>query len=523
MAWAMTLQAIGDVLTLMELPMPVPDAHEVDVKNSAFGGCSTGRLSRWGGALIAGLVLFGCGGSGGGEGSSPIGSTITNSIGPIAITEFSLSDRTDSTFTLALTSNIAGTGYLLTLAHSAPVPTASSIQTNGIPVSLSAGIPASAKISGLHPSYSYVIYVLAKDSHGSEQTTIQSMSAQTGRDPLKWPFETASIWNMPIGSGAQYVPANLAANPTGGSGAPAVDDERIVMKPTAPLTAINYSSAAWTGANRCSATGGTLVNLPIPTNYVVPNGIDNSSASFLAADGRTIIQSQPFTRCTAGGPATSLLTFPAVDLYGDGIRGSHGGSGLSAIGGSIRVGELRPGQQGMQHAIKINVGAPSLYACTTQATCYRWPANTADSYWSTRYGRGTGANNTNAAMKMGALLGIPATVNIANLGLETEPGKQLAWTLQNYGAYIVDTYKSGPAYAFNAENGPDGSLRAQFKADWGYDFEQRAGDASGAALPWTRDIQKLIQAVYVVDNNALGSVGGGGAPRQPLAVRLDGP
>jgi hypothetical protein len=126
-------------------------------------------------------------------------------------------------------------------------------------------------------------------------------------------------------------------------------------------------------------------------------------------------------------------------------------------------------------------------------------------------------------MKMGALLGIPATVNIANLGLETEPGKQLAWTLQNYGAYIVDTYKSGPAYAFNAENGPDGSLRAQFKADWGYDFEQRAGDASGAALPWTRDIQKLIQAVYVVDNNALGSVGGGGAPRQPLAVRLDGP
>jgi hypothetical protein len=46
------------------------------------------------------------------------------------------------------------------------------------------------------------------------------------------------------------------------------------------------------------------------------------------------------------------------------------------------------------------------------------------------------------------------------------------WTLQNYDAYIIDdTY--GPSFALNAENGPDGSVRDQFKTDWGFDLEQR--------------------------------------------------
>lgn len=29
------------------------------------------------------------------------------------------------------------------------------------------------------------------------------------RDPLAWPFVQSSIWNMPIGSEAVYVPANI--------------------------------------------------------------------------------------------------------------------------------------------------------------------------------------------------------------------------------------------------------------------------------------------------------------------------
>ena len=314
---------------------------------------------------------------------------------------------------------------------------------------------------------------------------------------------------MPIGSGAVYVAANLSSALS--DGMPRIDDERIVLKSTAPLTAINYSSVGWSGGDRCGATGGLLVSAPIPTDYVLPSDNDNSSASFLLADGRTIIQTQPLARCSAGGPATSLVAVPSVDLYGTGITGSHGGSGMSALGGSIRVGELRPGQQGPQHALKFNVYAKqALYKCTTKADCFRWPAVTADGYAVGFYG--TNGGNTNTAMKMGTLLAIPASVNLAGLGMETEPGKQLAWTLQNYGAYIVDdTY--GPGFSLNAENGPDGSVRSQFQADYGTPFEIW----SAGSTAWSRDVQRLIKAVYVVNNNSATSIGGGGTPRQPLA------
>jgi hypothetical protein len=205
------------------------------------------------------------------------------------------------------------------------------------------------------------------------------------------------------------------------------------------------------------------------------------------------------------------VTFKPVDIYGDGVAGSHGGSGMSAIGGSLRVGELRPGSQGPRHALKVNVYAKqSIYRCTSYRDCFRWPATAADSYAVGFYG--TNGNNNNSAMKMGALLALPSWVNIAGMGLETEPGRQLAWTMQNYGAYVVDdTY--GPAFALNAEDGPDGSVRKQFKADYGFELEQRVINNT----PWTRDMQRLVKALHVVNNNSATSIGGGGTPRQPLA------
>lgn len=338
------------------------------------------------------------------------------------------------------------------------------------------------------------------------------------RDPLQWPFAQDSIWNMPIGSNAQYVAANLSATPGGDEWAPmpAIDPERIVLRPSAPMTTIYYSDAGWSGANRCGATGngsggGLPVDVPIPHNYVVPDSNKNESAVFLMPDGRTLVHTQPLARCSAGSSATSIVRFDDVDLYGDGRRGSHGGSGLSAIGGAIRLGELRPGMQGPRHALKIAIYArEALYRCTTFSDCYRWPAFTADSYAVGHYGADNG--NSNWAMKMGSLLAIPPSTNIDNLGLETEPGRQLAWTLQNYGAYIVDDAWS-PAFYFNAEDGADGSKSVEFQNDYGFPMEQRVRDNT----PWTRDVQRLVQALYVVDNNGPNSIGGGGTPRQPLA------
>jgi hypothetical protein len=220
-------------------------------------------------------------------------------------------------------------------------------------------------------------------------------------------------------------------------------------------------------------------------------------------------------RCTAGAPGTSMATFANVDLYGPGITGAHGGSGLSSIGGSIRMGELRPGSTtGPRHALKLNVYAKeALYKCTTRANCFRWPATHSDSYAVGWYGAST--NNQNTAMKMGSLLAIPFSKAITSLNLETVPGKQLAWTLQNYGGYIVDdAYAAG--FDMSVEDGPGGSVQAQFKADYGYDMAQRVNQNTA----WVRDIQKIVKALSVVNNNTASSIGGGGTPRQPLAPAI---
>jgi hypothetical protein len=297
---------------------------------------------------------------------------------------------------------------------------------------------------------------------------------------------------------------------------PQVDPDIIILKPTAPLTVINYSDAAWTGRDRCPATGGLLVQVPMPSSYVVPSDLNNYGAAFLLSDNRTIIQTQPLARCVAGGPATSVIKFAPVDIYGDGRLGGHGGSALSTVGGTIRVGEFRPGIP-MRHAIKINTDSPvTLARCSSASDCFRWPAFTADAGASGSYG--TRNPNPVPGMKMGALLAIPASTNINSLGLESVPGQMLAWTLQNYGAYIVDT-TGGPSFAISAEIGPDGSKADQFKADFGMDLQQRVNSNT----PWSRDMQRLIPALYLVDNNGPTSIGGGGTPLQALALPLQPP
>ena len=105
------------------------------------------------------------------------------------------------------------------------------------------------------------------------------------RDPLKQPFASSSIWNLPLGGGAQYKPmqlepmywegsrdagrllplteAQLAAKGYGfGIG---VDGDIIVMTPDAPLTDVLYSPAAfhcrtWGPCPECIGRGGSQPN-----------------------------------------------------------------------------------------------------------------------------------------------------------------------------------------------------------------------------------------------------------------------
>jgi hypothetical protein len=332
------------------------------------------------------------------------------------------------------------------------------------------------------------------------------------RDPLQQPFASTSIWNMPIGSGAVYVPANIA---TATGTTLETDGDVIVLEPTAPALDIETNTADWNPTlSRCAPEGPLLFSAPVPSAFVVPDPMaqtPNSGLAVLLADGRTIKQTQPFARCTADQPGTSHYLFPDVDLYGPGIPGAHGGSGLSAIGGTLRLGELRRGGAAPRHVLKLELYAHAdYYNDGKMVDCYRWPATGCDGYFDDatnplRYG------GTNPSLKPGSLLALPTKTSIASLGLSTQPAEMLAWTLQNYGAYLVDD-TAWSATAICTEQGATGDFTAQFESDWGL-----AMDTKGTTGTFASDVARIVAALAVVDNNAPSTVGGGGTPLQPLA------
>jgi hypothetical protein len=338
------------------------------------------------------------------------------------------------------------------------------------------------------------------------------------RDPLAQPFASTSIWNMPIGSGAVYVAANI--KPATGTTLE-TDDDVIVLTPTAPSTDIYTNTADWDPTmNRCPVQGALLFAAPMPSDFVVPDPMQqtpNSGLAVLLDDGRTIKQTQPFARCTAAQPGTSHYDFADEDLYGPGIGGAHGGSGLSAIGGTIRLGELRPNGGPPHHALKFELfAADNYYNDGEQADCSRWPASGCDGYFDTS-GNSLKYGGTNPALRPGSLLALATSVSISSLDLKTVPAQLIAWTLQNYGAYLVDD-TAWSAYAVCVENGAAGSFETQFQADWGYSI-----DTGGTTGAFALDMQKLVSALSVVNNNAASTVGGGGTPLQPLAPAISAP
>jgi hypothetical protein len=336
------------------------------------------------------------------------------------------------------------------------------------------------------------------------------------RDPLKWPFAQTSIWNMPIGSKAVYVPAKLQK--ATGSGL-TNDEDYIVLTPEAPLVDIYENHAGWNPRkDRCVREGKLLFSAPIPKSFVVSpdtwvGTTPNAGLAVLMPDGKTIRQTQPFAFCDPTQGATSGYISPDQDLYGPGIYGAHGGSGLSAIGGTLRLGELSPTSGAIRHALKVNVdGRRNLYY-DDDTKGYRWPATHADGYAAEVYGKGRTSEIVKAC-RIGALLALPASMDLNSLGFETAPGKILAKAFQHYGAYIVDD-TNWDVYAIETEWSPGGRFSDEFKKNWGFSFAEKNRDT-----PWIRDINRIFLNLQVVDNNSSSAVGGGGKPCLPLAPKL---
>lgn len=338
---------------------------------------------------------------------------------------------------------------------------------------------------------------------------ISSVQAATTRHPYDHPFHPDNIWNRPIGTNAQYAPANLDVNLDYFG----IDEDVIITTPSAPLTQVWYNNIGWSSNAqnaRCFKSGGLIATVPIPSNFLVlqPAGsTPNASSAILRRDGRTFYQTQPLARCQQGGNAFTLVDYQEADMFGTEYRGAHGGSGLSSIGGTIRLGELTGGEE-INHALKVNLYAAKHLAYPADGSPgYRWPAWKADSYAADAY------KGSNPKVEMGSLLALLPSYNENNL--QTEPARKIARALKNYGAYVADD-SAWNAIDFAVEQGPEGKVKDEFPARWG--FNMNMGDK---AHPWFRDLQDIFANLHVIDNNSQSSIGGGGSPRTAGAPALN--
>src|SRR5205809_5381359 len=379
--------------------------------------------------------------------------------------------------------------------------------------SRSAWIGLAFVLTGLLLASSLATLAAGPQAHATPSVSSDSVSV-AGRVATLWPFSRDSIWNLPIGANAVYVPANIKKPTAFGMTS---DVDVLILTPTAPMTDVWENSDAWSGGSRCNPQGGVLFSAPIPTDFVVPGAgsgnpdgtTPNYSTAILAADGHTLIQGQPMARCSAGGTATMWWYQEKEDLLKTGNSGAHGGSMLSSLGGVIRLGELVPGGT-IRHALKVNLfGADNYYSGSGG---YRWPATTADGCAPGCYGGSV------PALRMGSLLALPPSVDVNSMGLETDAAKILAHAFQDYGGYTVDD-TAWSVYAVATEYSPSGKVDDEFGAAWGFPISPASRD-----VPWARDMDRIFGALNVVDNwnqamwtqvsASNGTQGaGGGAPR----------
>jgi hypothetical protein len=188
-------------------------------------------------------------------------------------------------------------------------------------------------------------------------------------------------------------------------------------------------------------------------------------------------------------------------VLGNGTWGAHGGSGLSSIGGTIRLGELLPDAPPIRHALKLQLYARDYYY--NQRPGYVWPALGCDGYAfnpddPNRYG------GHDIYLSPGSLLAIPSNMTV---NVNTVPGKKLLFALQNYGGYLCDD-----TYAVRGTVGTEHGVTDEFQTAYGYSF---GSGPTGPGATWYADMLALFQSLRVVINNSNRTMGGGGTPLQP--------
>ncbi len=316
------------------------------------------------------------------------------------------------------------------------------------------------------------------------------------------PFASNSIWNTHIGDNPRYVACNMGA-------LGAMCNDRMTLyrgNSSDPFRSV-FQPEGWEKPG---------VNLP--DNYLIPEE-PNGCAAFLLPDGVTL---RDYNALRRPNPATNPVGYYYGDssLSGDGIVGGQAGSGMSSLGGTIRIGELESGSA-IPHALKLELDWAVLYRNTgsgfNRQETFRWPANRSDGNSGGNSGDGPGYGGSNPSLRMGSLVALPRSVDINSLGLSAR-GLKIAQAMQEYGAYIVDStgafWQWGNG-SYTASIGMEkGASAGYLRPDNGYYNNDQLYS----------DMDKIYQRLAVVDDNGPTSIGGGtnggGASTTPIGQTI---
>ena len=229
-----------------------------------------------------------------------------------------------------------------------------------------------------------------------------------------------------------------------------------------------------------------------------------------------------------GSRLTVDITSSANEGANSTALGAHGGSGLSALGGVIRLHEIGPDAPPISHAIKLELFANQYYygggpqkrklqppsPSNGGRTQYVWPATGSDAYTWAACGLGSRClayHGTNEHLAPGSLLALPEAVASSLIPkLKTVPGARVAAAFRDYGGYIIDDTASDSA-SLSWESGADDVFQST--------YNMTLNTAGG---PWYDDLVAIFQGLHVVINNKPSSIGGGGEPRRPPLPPLCG-
>lgn len=288
------------------------------------------------------------------------------------------------------------------------------------------------------------------------------------RNPYLWPFSSASVWNRPLGSGAQFAPipgrSFLADGPLENT-----------LRPRPPIlgSAGDPLRRIWVNGEVRADIRLSERNLPRPGMRDTIVLLQHARRYALELHGVQVrpdgdLEAVDLERIPLNGPGKIDGSIPAIPF------------GLSHLGGLLRPGEL---ENGIRHALSARVSRDRLAGGDFAKPLTVWPA------------AGNPANGAaSEKLCVGTLLAIPPDVDLRAVVGDSVPAFELARAMQDYGVYVTG-FTDAP-FVLLADNA-------------------RLPEANA----WLTSLVPLLQ---VVINSSPATPGGGGTPRRESAPALPG-